>query len=56
MIRRQQERTIFFKHCPVVDNDPPAKDLHGKPDKYFKHPVKQNLKFLVNISNADQLQ
>ena len=55
MIRCQEERATFFKHHPVVDNDLPAKDLHRKPDNYFKHPVKQTLKFFVNISNADQL-
>ena len=52
MVGRQQERPTFFEHRPVIDDDLSAKDLHGKPDKYFKHPVKQTLKFFVNISNA----
>ena len=26
----------FFKHSPVINDDLPAKDLHGQADNYFE--------------------
>ena len=54
MIRSQTEWATILQDCLIVDNDLPAKDLHGKPDNYFNDPVQQNLKFFVNISNGGQ--
>jgi hypothetical protein len=48
MITGEQERTLSFKHRPVVDNDLSAKDQHRKTDDNFEGAIKHLRKIKDN--------